>query len=301
MKLNNLLRFFLIALVGGGGYFFLYKKSYEKKTVIAITQICTHESLSLIRKGIEDVLHKTHKNVKITFQDAQGQMPTALQIAQKFLAEKPKIVVAITTPSAQACHNVFVGKKEAPLLFFCAVSDPASAGFLPKGKLESNVIGLSDALEPIMKKQLDYIHKKFGSKKVRIAFLRSAQESNAHAGLLYFKRLAEPFEYIIDDVCVTAPQDIAVMMGRLIHDIDVIVVPNDNVIASNIESVLRFKKFTIVSDPASFKKGGDAFIGYDQYKMGIQAGNIVTKILEGTKPEKIGLKFTKNIVVSEKK
>jgi len=81
----------------------------EVKTV-AITQIVEHPALDACRKGVEDSLKKEGfiegKNLKILFENAQGQIPNTISIAKKFAGKNPDVIVAIATPSAQAVAKI---------------------------------------------------------------------------------------------------------------------------------------------------------------------------------------------------
>ena len=73
---------------------------------VAITQIVEHPALDSCRQGVKDVLAEAGyvegKNLKWSYESAQGNMATAVQIAKKFVGEEPDVIVAIATPSAQA-------------------------------------------------------------------------------------------------------------------------------------------------------------------------------------------------------
>ena len=91
---------------------------------VAITQIVSHPSLNLIEQGIVDELgeqgFKDGESMTLDYQVAQGDQTIAVQIAKQFAGEKPAVIVAITTPSAQA---VAAATREIPVIF-ATVTDP---------------------------------------------------------------------------------------------------------------------------------------------------------------------------------
>lgn len=128
----------------------------EPPRTVALTQIVEHPSLDAARRGILDELAAAgfvaEQNLKIDYQNAQGNPATAAQIARKFVGERPDAIIAIATPSAQA---VAAATRELPIVF-CSVSDPLGAKLV--GNLDKpggNVTGTSD-LSPIAE-QLDLI------------------------------------------------------------------------------------------------------------------------------------------------
>ncbi|MFS8640977.1 MAG: sugar ABC transporter substrate-binding protein, partial [Symbiobacteriaceae bacterium] len=97
---------------------------------IGLTQIVEHPALDATRQGIIDGLreagYEDGKQIAIDFQSAQGEQPVAQQIAEKFVADKKDLIIAIATPSAQA---VVQATRNNPVpVVFSAVTDPLSAG-----------------------------------------------------------------------------------------------------------------------------------------------------------------------------
>ena len=93
------------------------KEEAVKPIKIGLTQIVEHPSLDQIKQGIIDRLaekgYKDGEKIVINFQNAQGEMTNADLIAKDFAA-KEDIIVAITTPSAQAALNA---TKDKPIFY----------------------------------------------------------------------------------------------------------------------------------------------------------------------------------------
>ncbi|MBQ3437766.1 MAG: ABC transporter substrate-binding protein, partial [Fusobacterium sp.] len=104
---------------------------------IGITQIIEHPSLDAARIGVERALKEKagDRDIKIEYQSAQGDFGTAQLIAKSYVSTKKDLIVAISTPSAQAALNA---TKEIPIVY-TAVTDGNSAGL--KGE---NITGTSD-------------------------------------------------------------------------------------------------------------------------------------------------------------
>ena len=117
---------------------------------VAITQIVEHPALDACRKGVKDELADAGfvegKNLKWSFESAQGAPATAAQIAKKFAGENPDVVVGIATPSAQALASSARG---IPMVF-SAVTDPVGAKLVKSMDKANggNATGVSD-LSPI--------------------------------------------------------------------------------------------------------------------------------------------------------
>ena len=110
----------------------------EKSDVkIGVTQIMEHQSLDSARKGFIKALEKEGYGEKnIEYQNAQGDFGTAQIIANSFKNDNKDLILAISTPSAQAAYNA---TKEIPIII-TAVTDAKSSGLIGE-----NITGTSDA------------------------------------------------------------------------------------------------------------------------------------------------------------
>ncbi len=254
---------------------------------VGITAIVEHPALNAIRKGIEDELKAqgwaSGKNLKVTYQSAQGNAATAGQIARKFVGDKTDVIVAIATPSAQAA---VAATKNIPVVF-AAVTDPVAAKLVkelgaPSG---TNVTGVSDRL-PIAP-QIDLLLKvKPGAK--RVGYVYSPGEVNS---VVVLKELrAELAKRGMTVVEAAAPRtvDIPSATKSLVGKVDVVYTSMDNNVVSAYEAMVRVAqeaKFPLVaSDTESVSRGAVAALGMDSYQVGRQAGKLVDRVLKGEKP-----------------
>ena len=81
------------------------QEQLRPKTV-AIATLMTHPALDAVDKGMRDELaklgYKDGKNIRFVTRNANGQTMLATGIARELASLKPDVVVAITTPIAQA-------------------------------------------------------------------------------------------------------------------------------------------------------------------------------------------------------
>ena len=125
---------------------------------IAVTAIVEHPALDGVRAGAIEQLKaegfEEGKNIIIEFQSAQGNPATATQIAKKFAGDKPDVVLAISTPSAQA---MAAASKNIPIVY-AAVTDPVAAKLVPSWEASNtNITGVSDLLP--LEPQIDLMRK----------------------------------------------------------------------------------------------------------------------------------------------
>ena len=108
---------------------------------IGISQFAEHPALDDARRGFEDGLKELGVNVEIDYQNAQGDIPTSLSIAQKFAKDKVDLIYAIATPAAQSAKQATA---DIPIVF-SAVTDPVKAEIVQDWKdVGGNVTGTSD-------------------------------------------------------------------------------------------------------------------------------------------------------------
>ena len=94
---------------------------------IGVTQIVTHPALDAAVTGFKEALaEKGFTNVTYDMQNAQGDMATASQIAQKFANEGLDLILGVATPTTQA---VVKADTTTPIVF-TAVTDPVGAGLV---------------------------------------------------------------------------------------------------------------------------------------------------------------------------
>jgi putative ABC transport system substrate-binding protein len=215
-------------------------------------------------------------------------MATATQIAQKFVAESPQLIVPITTPSAQITYNATRGTK-IPVVF-AAVSDPVSAKLVAETTLTGKgITGVSD-LSPIQK-QLDLI-KALQPSIQKIGFLYNPGEANSVALLHKFRKFAESMGFIVIEAPSPNTSEVATAVRPLLRTVEAIYIPNDNTIISALESVLRIVDHKLpiyAADPDSVERGCLAAAAMSQYGLGRETGKLAVRVLRGENPDTIAI------------
>lgn len=144
---------------------------------VAITAIVEHPALDAVREGVLAQLKsegfEEGKNLSVDFQSAQGNPATAAQIAKKFAGDKPDVIVAIATPSAQA---MAAASKDIPIVY-AAVTDPVAAKLVPSFEASNtNITGVSDQLP--LAPQIDLM-KKLVPNLTSVGYVYSPSEVNS--------------------------------------------------------------------------------------------------------------------------
>lgn len=250
-------------------------KEKEDRIKIGITQIVEHQSLDDVRQGVIDSLKANdygEDKVEISYKNAQGDFGTAQIIAQEF-KNTSDIVVAISTPSAQAAVNNI---KDKPI-FFAAITNPESAGVLAE-----NVTGVSDR-SPV-KKQVELIKEILPETK-KIGIVYNTSEQNSFYLTDEFKKEAEKNGYEVVIKGITNVNEIASALDTILPEIDVLYTTIDNTIASTypliIDKSKKANKPVIGATKNYVDQGALASEGISDYKVGYQTGEMIVRYLKG--------------------
>ena len=250
-------------------------KEKEDRIKIGITQIVEHQSLDDVRQGVIDSLKANgygEDKVEISYKNAQGDFGTAQIIAQEF-KNTSDIVVAISTPSAQAAVNNI---KDKPI-FFAAITNPESAGVLAE-----NVTGVSDR-SPV-KKQVELIKEILPETK-KIGVVYNTSEQNSFYLTNEFKKEAEKNGYEVVIKGITNVNEIASALDTILPEIDVLYTTIDNTIASTypliIDKSKKANKPVIGATKNYVDQGALASEGISDYKVGYQTGEMIVRCLKG--------------------
>lgn len=282
MKSLNLKKFVYVGIVSFSMVFASLAESLPKNQVtVAITQIVPHPSLDLIRKGIEDELKEQKIDYNILFENAQGNIAIASQIATKFVSLKPDIIVPITTPSTQAVYAA-ANSQNIPVVF-AAVNDPVSAKLVPSmDKAGKGITGVSDL--PPVADQVALIQEILPKAK-KIGVVYNPGESNSVAVLALFEKVLTQNGMTFSRATAANMVDVAAATKSLVGKVDAIYIPNDNTVVAALEALIKVVQENGIpvfcADPESVKQGCLAAVTHSQYGLGRQTGKMVAKVLKG--------------------
>jgi putative ABC transport system substrate-binding protein len=293
MKKNlNIILGSIAALILVG--FFVFKESStdlpsSKLPVVCISQIVEHPSLDQERLGLMDALksagYNDGENIKIVYQNAQGNLATATQIAKMQAGQHPAVLVGISTSSAQALLAA-AGSQKIPLVF-TAVTNPLDAKLINTDAATPTIFGVSDKLPidsqiALMRDFLPHVK--------TIGVIYNAGEINSTHMVNELKTACAKDNIIVRTAIVSKTSDVSAATQNLVGRVDAIYVPNDNTAVSAMSSIVQIstkaKLPVFAGDTGSVEKGALASRGYDRFQLGQKAGALVLRILKGEAIEK---------------
>nr|PZN73639.1 MAG: sugar ABC transporter substrate-binding protein [Bacillota bacterium] len=266
---------------------------------VGLTQIVEHPALDATRQGIIDGLreagYEDGKQIAIDFQSAQGEQPVAQQIAEKFVADKKDLIIAIATPSAQA---VVQATRNNPIpVVFSAVTDPVSAGLVSDlQRPGGHVTGTSD-LVPV-KIQME-LFDRLGLDVTNVGVIYNAGEANSVALMKDIRVAAEELGLNVVEATVANAAEVQQAAQSLVGRVDGLYLITDNTLAQGVQAVIdvaNAHKIPAISSVDSYvEQGALATIGLDYYLHGKLTAEVVVEILQGKNPGDLPVRYNEDL------
>ncbi|WP_066305553.1 ABC transporter substrate-binding protein [Bacillus sp. FJAT-29814] len=289
----------MLSACGGGSKETGGEEKQEKTVKIGITQIVEHPSLDAAREGfiaaLKDAGYEEGKNLKLDYQNAQGDMNNNASIAQKLVADKNDLILAIATASAQ---SVVKSTKEIPILF-TAITDPVGAQLVQSiEKPGGNVTGTSDTHPDAIKNTIGAI-KKFIPKAKKVGIIYNSGEPNSVVNVKNAKKALEAEGLEAVETTISTSSEVKQAAESLVGRADVFYIPKDNTVVSALESVLTVANAqnipTFAGEGDSVKRGAFASYGLDYHALGYTTGKMAVDILKGKKPAEIPVGYPEKL------
>jgi len=221
------------------------------------------------------------KNMVIDYQNANGAMPTQQQIAKKFVGDAPDVIIAITTPTAQAMASA---TKDVPIVF-ATVTDPIKAKLVAGyARTGTNITGVSDAapLPEQIQLMLEIL-----PKMKKVGFIYNPGLDNAVSTLEALRGLLQQKGIEIVESPSPTTNEVILAAKKLVGKVDAIYVPNDTTVVSALETIVKIGQETqtpvFAGETGAVVRGVIGSVGLDYVAVGKVAGNMVADILGGKK------------------
>ena len=262
---------------------------------IGVIQLVEHKSLDIIYnsfKELKELGYVDGENVKITFQNAQGDMSNITSIVQGFEGDKQDVVVGIATPVAQGAMSL---TKTTPVVF-SAVTDPIGAGVLTDMNApDKGMTGTSDAVQ--IDKIMDLALEITPNVK-KVGFIYNPGEDNSVTNLGLLEKYVKEKNLELETVSISTSADLQTAAASLFEKVDMIFVSNDNTVAEAMpiltSEAIKAKKPVYVGADSMVMDGGLATVGIDYTDLGEETAKMVDEILKGKPVNEIPVKVFKD-------
>lgn len=280
----------IITLVSGLSlwrYFYAPSSADPKdKILIAVAQVIEHPALDKTFEGFVDGMSRggyvDGLNCKIVRESAQGNPALALQIAQKFVGQKAKLIVGLGTSTAQAAAKATENSPNIPIIF-SSVTDPLGSKIVATlEKPGGNVTGVSNFVDP--SKQMD-VFKKILPQMKRLGVIYNPGEANSVSLVESMEKVAEQNGLTLVKAPASKTGEVQGAAQNLVGKTDAIFVNNDNTALAAFDAVVKVGSENqlpvFVSDVDLVKKGAIAALGANQYELGHQTARMAVRMLNG--------------------
>jgi putative ABC transport system substrate-binding protein len=260
-----------------------------KQIKVGIAKILQHPALDACEQGVQDALKARGINAVYDLQNANGDLSTAAQIANKFKGDKVDVAVGIATPVAQALANAL---KDIPVVF-SAVTDPVGAGLVAStARGDGNITGASDAIPTAS--NIALFKAVAGIRTLGYIYCSSEANSITELALVEEGARAAGLSLVTQTVNTTA--DVRQAAQSIVNRVDGIYLSTDNTVFTALPAIIDVfktaKKPIFAGDATGARDGGCLIAsGSNYYRLGLSTGNIVADIIQGKAPASIPVKF----------
>lgn len=265
---------------------------------MGISQIIDHDALDQVRESALKTLEKhgylQERNLKIVYLNAQGNLSSNIQIAQRLVSMQPDVILAISTPSAQALQPL-AAAQNIPVVF-AAVTDSVNAHLTSNRQIpDKGMTGVED--RPSIEQQLSLIKNLVPNIK-KLGVLYNPGESNSTIMVNELKILAQNQSIALIEGAISKPADLSLVFLKLVDRVDALYVPLDNTIVALMPqlSALSIQKGLplIAADSGSVKQGALATHGFSYQDCGHEAGLYMIELIKGKKVKDLPIKTPEN-------
>lgn len=257
------------------------QESRSNSMTVGVLQYISHPSLDEIYQGILTGLKEQGleegKNLKVVFQNGQGDQSKLNMMSQQLISEKPDVLIGIATPAAQALANA---TQEIPIVLG-AITDPENAGLVSSNEHPGgNITGVSD--QSPVEAQFDLLKLLLPTTQ-RVGILISSAEDNAIVQAERAEASAKERGLTTKRYVAPSSNEINSIVSNMVREIDTLYIPTDNTIANNMSAVAQIATqahVPIIPSVASMvEEGGVATIGINQTDLGVQTGRMAADII----------------------
>ena len=264
---------------------------------VAILQFMKHPALDDINKGIYEGLSQSGyhegKNIKIIYENAQGDQSNLKTMASKFDNANADVSVGIATPAAVSLANTITDKA----VVFAASTTPIQSKLVKSYRHPGgNVTGVSD--QAPLAAQLKMM-KKFVPSLKNLGVIYTSSDDSASIQAKQMMNLAKKAGLQVKPYTISSSNDLNQTAKQMVanNQVDAVFVPTDNTIAGAMPTLIDSTNAAGVpvfpTVDTMVKDGGLAAESINQKKLGVQTGKQVARILDGKQPKDIPVGFIK--------
>lgn len=285
---KKLLYFVLPVILISGVIAYFSNQEKSDLPLVAIANYGPHPSLddtiAGFKKGMVDRGYVEGETIRYEVQHVNFQFTLIMQMLSKLKASQPDVLVAISTPIAQAAKTQL---KNVPIVF-ADITDPVEAGLLStKHKAEMNLTGASD--QQNLDAFVEFAKGILPNAK-NIGLLYSTAEANDKALREMLNEASTKFGMHVQAVPIDEPREVPLKMQLLKGQVDLIYVGSSGVIQSAMPMIIKEADqmmIPVFNFDAEAARRHEVFASYgvSYPKVGDNVAALVDAILKGKNAE----------------
>ncbi|MCZ0736323.1 ABC transporter substrate-binding protein [Phreatobacter sp. AB_2022a] len=249
-------------------------------TIVEVPQLI--ETKDGVIQGLAERGFVDGRDIKVEYLTANGNASTQQQIARKFVGDGADLIVAITTPTAQA----MISATSSIPIVFAAVTDPIKAKLIARFNAPGgNITGVSDA--PPLTAQLALFREILPNLK-KLGFVYNPGLDSSNATLEHLRAEGAKLGVTVTEAAAPTTNEVIPATRKLVGSVDAIYVPNDTTVVAALETVVKIGQETRIpvfaGETRAVDRGALASVGLDYVEVGKAAGRMAAAILGGAKP-----------------
>jgi putative ABC transport system substrate-binding protein len=259
----------------------------QDEVVVGMMTIVSHPSLDKIQQGVKDKLKEAGyiegENLVLIEGNAEGDMATLSTIAQQFVDEGVDLIVATTTPAAQAAYNA---TKEAggPPIIYNGVSNPYISGLANAPDDHPSWMVGNQLLDPV-EESMSLILQLVPDVQT-VGLIHNPAEANSVYLLEVAQETADKMGLTLEVGSISNSSEIQTAAEAMVsRGIDAYLAINDNTLTSGFEALVQVANdndLPIIGTSASMPPmGAVASYGVNPYQEGLDSGDMVVGFLKG--------------------
>lgn len=260
----------------------------EDVPTIAILRFGPLQPFEQSQQGTLDLLaaygYVDGENINIIFGDAEFDFPTANLLAENALDEGADVIIAITTPVAQAVVNNTLDLVDPPIVLFNTVTSPYAAGIADASCLKPDFVWGSQALAPyanILPLLFD-----LNPDIETVGYMYNNAEANSVVSTEIVIAVAEELGLNLVIQTVTQTSDVGIAAEALVDDgAEAFFIPTDSTVSDGLPALLQVAEDVgipvVHADSGQVYNGATVGAGLNYYQEGVDTARILIAYLNG--------------------
>ena len=255
-------------------------------------------ALDGFRAELAQLGYREGDNLAIIIEDAQGDVTTLARRAASLVEAKPDVIFTISTEPTAAAKQATT---TLPIVF-TFVADPLRSGFIASyASSQNNMTGIANLAAPLSGKR-PQILQEIAPEIKRVLALVASQESVATVSFQFLAEAAAKLGIEILRYDVTSRAEIQEILNALPKGaMDAAYHVPSSLLGSHIDLLIRKARedriILAVHDDSMLEQGALISYGADIRLLGVQAAQLVAKILKGGKPAEMPIQTPERLAL----